>query len=322
MTIHKAKGLEFKIVLFPFADVNIYYEKDASIWFPVTIPEIDLTMSRIRFNKELLMFGEEGEMLYENRRNMLELDNFNLLYVTLTRAVEQLYVFSEKPENSSSDKMTYYSDYFMAYMKELGIWDDGRLIYDFGNDEKKKSNPDPVDEIKAEMLDYLSHSPNEHGLKFFNSEAIIWDSEVEESLKFGNQIHQVMEQVISKNDIYQLKEKMRSKGLHSEMMLGFIFEIVDSIVSHPELSPSFSPSLNVINERDIITKNGEILRPDRLVFHSDRNVTIIDYKTGNPSNNHKQQINKYADAIQEMGYRVNEKILVYCSTEKIEINKV
>jgi ATP-dependent exoDNAse (exonuclease V) beta subunit len=35
MTIHKAKGLEFPVVIFPFADLNIYKDKDLKIWFPI-----------------------------------------------------------------------------------------------------------------------------------------------------------------------------------------------------------------------------------------------------------------------------------------------
>ncbi len=321
MTIHKAKGLEFKVVLFPFADVNIYYEKDASIWFPVPIPEIDLAVSRIRFNKDLLTYGEEGEMMYENRRNMLELDNFNLLYVTLTRAVEQLYVFSVKPKSSALDNLTNYSDYFKAYLTDLGIWEDSRLIYEFGTGEKTESKPEPFPETQAKNLSYLSQSPTDHGLKIFNKEAMLWETDAEERIQFGNHIHHVMEQVISKDDIPHLKEEILSKGVLSNIRLNELFEIIDSIVSHPELRSYYYPSLNVINERDIITKEGEILRPDRMVFHNDNSVTIIDYKTGGANKGHQQQINKYAEAIQEMGYRVKEKILVYCSAEKIEINK-
>ena len=35
MTIHKSKGLEFPIVIFPFAELDIYRELDPKIWFPV-----------------------------------------------------------------------------------------------------------------------------------------------------------------------------------------------------------------------------------------------------------------------------------------------
>ena len=33
MTIHKAKGLEFPVVIFPYADLDIYREKESKCWF-------------------------------------------------------------------------------------------------------------------------------------------------------------------------------------------------------------------------------------------------------------------------------------------------
>jgi len=267
------------------------------------------------------MYGEEGEMMYESRRNMLELDNLNLLYVTLTRAAEQLYVFSEKPRSNSSEKMTKYSDFFMAYFIELGIWEENRSIYEFGTSDKTKSSPDPISEVNSEKLNFLSFHPAEHGMKVFNKDALLWETDAEERIEFGNHIHHVMEQVISKEDVPNLKKEIRSQELLSEIKFNGLFEIIESIVSHPELSSYFIPDLKVINERDIITKEGEILRPDRMVIHEDNSVTILDYKTGEPSNSHILQINKYADAVLEMGYGVKEKLLVYCSGEQIKINK-
>ena len=35
MTIHKSKGLEFPVVIFPFADLNIYKELEPKVWFPL-----------------------------------------------------------------------------------------------------------------------------------------------------------------------------------------------------------------------------------------------------------------------------------------------
>ena len=35
MTIHKSKGLEFPILIYAYADIDIYKEKDAKEWYPV-----------------------------------------------------------------------------------------------------------------------------------------------------------------------------------------------------------------------------------------------------------------------------------------------
>jgi len=72
----------------------------------------------------------------------------------------------------------------------------------------------------------------------------------------------------------------------------------------------FTTENNVKNESEIITENGLILRPDRMVINNQR-VTLIDYKTGKKAQKYYEQLYTYADALKTMGYLVENKILVY-----------
>ena len=72
----------------------------------------------------------------------------------------------------------------------------------------------------------------------------------------------------------------------------------------------FSQTVKNDNERDIITENGERLRPDRLNFNGQL-VSIIDYKTGAFDAKHERQINNYGETLTKMGFQVDKKILVY-----------
>ena len=87
-----------------------------------------------------------------------------------------------------------------------------------------------------------------------------------------------------------------------------------------DLKRYYDGDLVCFNEREIISKKGYILVPDRLVFLNDRDVVIIDYKTGKESDSHKIQLNKYKSVIEEMNFKVTEKILIYIN-EKIKIYK-
>ena len=46
----------------------------------------------LNYNKDFEAFGPEGRSIFKDHQSKLELDNINLLYVALTRAVEQLYI--------------------------------------------------------------------------------------------------------------------------------------------------------------------------------------------------------------------------------------
>ena len=54
------------------------------------------------------------------------------------------------------------------------------------------------------------------------------------------------------------------------------------------MKPYFAQGLRVKNEEEILLSNGRILRPDRLIFEENE-VTIIDYKTGQENNTHKNK---------------------------------
>ncbi len=97
MTIHKSKGLEFPVVILPYADLDIYKELEPKEWFKLDNEKYNgFSHTLLNFNKNFEFYGEEGQNIYIKHQSELELDNINLLYVSLTRAVEQLYVISTK----------------------------------------------------------------------------------------------------------------------------------------------------------------------------------------------------------------------------------
>ena len=57
------------------------------------------------------------------------------------------------------------------------------------------------------------------------------------------------------------------------------------------------------------SKSVKDIIPD-LVFNG-KEVTIIDYKTGDKKTEHQKQIQNYANALKNMGYRVVETDLIY-----------
>src|SRR5690606_37080425 len=95
MTIHTSKGLEFPVVIFPFADIQLYDAKRDTLWYPLEGEEFNFSEGQINFKSDIANYGPIGERMYREHRSQLELDNINLLYVTLTRAIEKLYIFSE-----------------------------------------------------------------------------------------------------------------------------------------------------------------------------------------------------------------------------------
>ncbi len=59
MTIHKSKGLEFPVVIFP-CDVNIYRQINPKIWFDDLPKEYDFKELLIDYKKDLSLINARG----------------------------------------------------------------------------------------------------------------------------------------------------------------------------------------------------------------------------------------------------------------------
>jgi ATP-dependent exoDNAse (exonuclease V) beta subunit len=322
MTIHKAKGLEFPVVLFPFADVKIYDTKNDALWFPLdTNLGLQFEEAPVNYKKEMMHFGEQGEALYNEHHNQLELDSINLLYVTLTRAIEQLYIFAERPTEIRSEGPANYNQVFGEFLKHIGKWNGEQFVYEFGNSHRiQESESFPFS--KYTSATYITTSPSDHHLKIATSEGALWETDIQAAITEGNLLHDAMAQIHTDADITAVFEAMDNSGNLTAEEIALLKFKIHSIIDHPQLKSLFKASARVENEKEIITASGMLLRPDRLNFNEDDSVTIIDYKTGVPNYQHEDQINSYASAIEQMGKIVSEKILVYTNREEIVINKV
>ena len=320
MTIHKAKGLEFSIVIFPYADVDLYYEIEAKAWFPLNKEEFGFEEILINFNKEVEYYGEKGAEIYQERRNTLELDNFNLLYVTLTRAVDQLYVFSEQPKPIKEEAPTTYNQLFVAYLEHVGVWNEDQAIYEFGKMSDKIQKEITIVSSQQESR-LISTLPETHQINIVTKEASLWGSDAELAINIGSLLHETMELIHYEHDVSFALETISRKESLTTSELNVLKENVLAIINHPELNHFYKTLDRIENERDIFS-NGEIVRPDRLNINANNEVTILDYKTGAVNTKNNKQINHYAKALNEMGYRVSEKIIIYISNQQIVINKV
>ena len=120
MTIHKSKGLEFPIVIYPFADLDIYKEIEPKEWFPVKEEKIsNFSHLLMNFNKDVENYDSYGQMIYTDHVSKQEIDNINLLYVTLTRAKSELYIIGSQCINKNGqENLNLYSGLLINYLKK------------------------------------------------------------------------------------------------------------------------------------------------------------------------------------------------------------
>ncbi|SEK82540.1 ATP-dependent exoDNAse (exonuclease V) beta subunit (contains helicase and exonuclease domains) [Aquimarina amphilecti] len=317
MTIHKSKGLEFPCVIYPYANIDIYREIEPKTWLPVSKNDFDgFEEVFVNYNKQLSEYGSIAEKIVQEHQSQLELDTFNLLYVALTRAEEQLYVISKSEINSKGEtNSNKFSGKLINYLKHIGRWNSEQLVYDFGN--LKKPNKDTIatdSKTKNITLRRLENSQKKYKVHVVTNSGKLWDTLQESAIEKGNVIHELMASIYTHEDLDSVVENALETGLISHLDKESLYKELKMVLEHPKLFKYFSAHNIVLNERDIIS-NGRIYRPDRVVIDTNGIASIIDYKTGEYSSSHAKQLEEYSMLLQKIGYKLNEKILVYFNTE-------
>ena len=315
MTVHKSKGLEFPVVIFPFAELDIYKELEPKEWMSMDPSYAPFPHFLLNYNKDFEAFGDEGASIYEEHQSKLELDNINLLYVALTRAVEQLYVVGNASiSKKSPEKLKTYSELLISYLKSSGKWEDQTLVYEFGAFEKIKT-PKPTKYPTVFQQEFISTPKERLNVSMVTNAGYLWDTTQKEALEKGNLIHLLMSKIYTKSDIEMTLNDFFNTGVISSIQRTALLSTLEAIVDHSLLAPYFSSNAEVYNEKEIMTSSGKIIIPDRLVVFKDLTAVVIDYKTGDSYAKHEAQLANYSEIIEEMGYTVTKRFLVYINAD-------
>ncbi len=312
MTIHKAKGLEFPVVIYPY-NIDIYFQITPRVWYSYT-ESSSIKSVLVNASKKLNYIGEQGEHLFSQQREALELDNFNLLYVALTRPIEQLYIVSEKNISTKNEEnLNHSSGLFINFLKELNVWNSEKSDYNFG-DRKRINIPKIVENKTTTQNSFITNSWKNHNISIVANSSLLWETEQGKAIGYGNLIHEILSKIETKNDISNIVNQYVYKGEITKIQQKEITIILNEIVNHKQLHTYFEPNNQVYNEQEIVTLDKKIIIPDRLVI-KDNKVTIIDYKTGKPDRKYIDQINNYAKALENLNYSIEKKLLIYINKE-------
>jgi ATP-dependent exoDNAse (exonuclease V) beta subunit len=314
MTIHKSKGLEFPVVIFPFAEEDYNRKPKSKLWLSAEEATFGLPKVLIDNSKAIEGFGEEASEVYNQKKQEELLDNINVLYVALTRAEEQLFVISsmnlDKDGNPRKNNM---SSFFINYLIKENAFDENQLEYEFGEKFKLSLTEKHIDTSK--IIPTVLNVLNPKNIKIAQRESLMWGTHQQESIEYGNVVHEILSFIKIKSDIDLAINTAIENGLITLNQKNIVEKSIHEIVNHIELINCFSGDIEVLNEQTIIQKDGKTIKPDRMVIFNNNQVHLLDYKTGLHQAKYKLQLENYQTAIEKMGYRVVKKSLIYIGDE-------
>jgi ATP-dependent exoDNAse (exonuclease V) beta subunit len=280
MTIHKAKGLGFPVVV-----VLLYGESSHRFEYSVLKDgDEDSTGSRtgvrlVRVTQDLARRDPSLRELHDEETMKADVDRLNRLYVALTRAKREMYVIGVKSQRDS-------------FPFDL-------LPVESYAPSHEKGRPETAAGPRERPAE-LSHQSRPVPVTFSGGPL------GREERRRGELVHRILELTLHAGPDLETRLSASAERAAREMRSDVqeARDLVPSLVRllrTPELSDCFSPAAgrSIFTEQELCDSDGKLVRMDRVIVDA-KKLVVIDYKTGleNPAA-HESQVRDYMKILSE-----------------------
>ncbi len=287
MTVHKSKGLEFPVCIIPY--LNWRSDVKGETW--VRSENISIPQFLMPYRSAQTKIEAYAEA-YDSEKGKVMLDKINLLYVALTRAEKEMYLFTSKDLGSKIVDGT------------ESIMENKHPIYSMGEPHigTKKVPHEPLDldyEISPNpVIEYSTESPEK------------WvDDGIIDEQTFGQLMHLALSKIRTHEEVDSVINQIfieGNKGKHQEALKLTITTLLD----HEDISPLYQNQFQHYSETSLATTQGKILRPDKVVKLQNK-LAVLEFKTGKKSVAHEQQLLEYGHALNSITEKNVDLYLIY-----------
>jgi hypothetical protein len=230
----------------------------------------------------------------------------------MTRPEKELHIVSYDPKKISNT----YADLFVEFVNANDLSQRSYNQYISGQLSTNQSTLQPVKLTKSVKwignpnVDFTFRKSNSFGNQDKNN-----------AVDFGYAFHEIMARIYMKTDIEDAIQFAHSQGIIATEHLDKLLNTINELVNHKELNSFFNPNFTQFNERTLLQPKGSPLRPDCFVVLPNKEVAVLDYKTGIPRPEHKDQLLQYTSFFEKLGYNITQKTIVYVN-KKVSLEHI
>jgi ATP-dependent exoDNAse (exonuclease V) beta subunit len=333
MTLHTAKGLEFKVVIMPFGDWTFMKSGWNSnlLWCSTnTEPFSDLELLPVNLSKGLqnTVFSRD----YFREKALSYVDNLNLLYVAFTRAIEALFILAPEPTKDSIENNI--GNLIWQSVKNQGFelalvnfpaiplseyWNEEKKCFELGSLMHSTESRDKTTGISLEDIAYTTRSISDvvkqviPANEYFTPDGEMLNSRI----NTGKIMHEVFQRIKTEEDIDNALMTLLLEGKIIENDISHLSSEIKKLINNKKVRHWFSNEWEIRTEAPILLPDGSQPRPDRVLTKGNKAI-VIDYKFGDKElNSHQWQVRNYMKHLLHMDFKEVEGYLWYVSLEKV-----
>jgi ATP-dependent helicase/nuclease subunit A len=310
-SIHKAKGLQYPVVILAFAHWQLGLRYTESLWINteqlsdnelITDSSTNTTLNPALINYSSKLTNHDLGNQLKDAENAAFIEAVNMLYVATTRAEQQLFILAKqtKVKADMDKKMNNISELLVLYLSEKYNYTASQSQYILHQGQYSSTTAKPA----TQSLGIAINRNIGRLTPVFKTNTSYQSHEINQ----GNMVHKVLSEIRYTTDLEAVANKYNLWAA-LEQNQNSLLHIIQNILKHPQLSAYFEPNTVAKNELEFIS-NGAEYRADRVVFYPESTI-VIDYKTGNKEAGHQKQIENYTQILQNIGYPKPRGILVY-----------
>ena len=321
LTIHKAKGLQFKVVLIPFCAWNVDHDGflAPTLWVKSDHPPFNRASHLpVKYSSTLeeTYFSQD----YQQEKLRVYLDNLNLLYVALTRAEHGLIVLAPNPDVKLFKQ--YVSRFlFDGIVSGQGLgegWNNVAQVWSKGDwrnpvVDKKDGGARTVTMGQYMTFDWRDKLVVKRSAKEFFSDP---KDDTRTRINYGIHIHAILSGITYATQVDEALTRMVSEGMITSPERPVLRGMLDDLLSDEQILSWFSPAWEVRTEVPVLLPGGRESRMDRLLL-KDRHAVVIDFKTGTPTPHDQRQLQEYIAILTQMNFHPVEGFLLYIRTGEV-----
>ncbi|QDK80326.1 exodeoxyribonuclease V [Spirosoma sp. KCTC 42546] len=340
-TIHKSKGLEFPVVIIPFANWRVEPINESTIWLDLagvrtdtlahstdTGPLTRLLSAPSNTTSKLRSAPASVAAQYEEELTRTFIENMNLLYVAFTRPTDRLYIIAKAADFDKIGNQKDVSYWLHAFLRDSEVarncgcaWEKGRTSYEISlcaDSFPHHQLDETLDEI---FLDDVVSGNRGQDMQLRRLADRMFDvATFERTRERDRKLCAALSLIKGPEMIDAVLRQLVSEGLIRKIECELLKQALLAIVLHPALTSLFDSTLRIDTDRSILSSKRMHGAPHRVVHYPDGHIVLVQYeslpgKENSLPTNPVSTLRYFTNLYREMGYPEVEGRLVYLADE-------